>query len=659
MKSTPNDPTRAPPADVADSLWQAWRQGQRPDVDAVLAQAGHLTPDQVAAALRVDQRERWQTGEPVPAENYLGRHPQVRADREAAVDLIFSEFVLRERLGERPGPDEYLRRFPEYADVLGPQLELNRALGPDSPTLSVPPAPSETTAAAPARLGPTPRPPVALVLGAPQSDLEVQALLRKRLGFAALLVFGFFLLYAPVVLPVYLGGGNYPAIALYAGIVAASGTLGVLLRSRRPLSLVALRWVEAALFGCVTLFCLWQNYDFFRWGLPATLAAIDRVGMIIAARHQAWVWVMVIMVYGILIPNTWRRCAVVVGVMGLCPVVLNLVLGLLDPEIEPRLLVRFCFGIFVDVGLAAMIAVFGAHRLESLRSAAAEARKLGQYRLKQLLGAGGMGEVYLAEHQLLRRPCALKLIRPERAGDPTSLRRFEHEVQVTATLTHPNTIEIFDYGHAADGTFYYVMEYLPGPNLEQLVQQHGPLPPGRAVHLLRQVCGSLAEAHAIGLIHRDIKPSNIIACQRGGLDDVAKLLDFGLATGHGLGAGGAKLTQEGAITGTPAYMSPEQAAGREAVDARSDIYSLGAVAYFLLTGQPPFRRATAVQTLAAHLDDAVVPPTRLQPGLPADLEAVALRCLEKDPARRFPNAEVLDQALAQCACSASPKSPSI
>jgi serine/threonine-protein kinase len=191
------------------------------------------------------------------------------------------------------------------------------------------------------------------------------------------------------------------------------------------------------------------------------------------------------------------------------------------------------------------------------------------------------------------------------------------------------------------------MEYLPGPNLEELVGQQGPLAPERVVHLLRQVCGSLAEAHARGLIHRDIKPSNIIACRRGGLDDVAKLLDFGLATGHDLGQEGPKLTQEGAIVGTPAYLSPEQAAGRNDLEASSDLYSLGAVAYFLLTGRPPFVRTTAIETLAAHLGEAVVPPSQLRPGLPADLEAVVLRCLEKDPVRRFSSALALEQALSQ------------
>jgi serine/threonine-protein kinase len=262
-----------------------------------------------------------------------------------------------------------------------------------------------------------------------------------------------------------------------------------------------------------------------------------------------------------------------------------------------------------------------------------------------------MGEVYLAEHGLLKRPCAIKLIRPERAGDSNNLARFAREAQATATLRHPNTVEVYDYGRAEDGTFYYVMEYLPGLSLEELVKRHGPLPPARAVHLLRQMCGALQEAHAAGLIHRDIKPSNIIVGQRGGLADVAKLLDFGLVRAHGLNPDGQQLTQEGAIAGTPAYMSPEQAAGRTDLDGRSDLYSLGAAAYFLLTGQPPFIRGTVVQTLAAHLGDAVVPPDRHRPDLPADLQAVLLRCLEKEPAQRFQDAQSLEQALGQCSCA--------
>jgi serine/threonine-protein kinase len=259
-----------------------------------------------------------------------------------------------------------------------------------------------------------------------------------------------------------------------------------------------------------------------------------------------------------------------------------------------------------------------------------------------------MGEVYLAEHLLLRRPCAIKVIRAERAGDPKELVRFEREVQATATLTHPNAVQIFDYGHAEDGTFYYAMEYLPGLSLGELVRQHGPLPPERAIHFLRQVCGALGEAHAIGLIHRDIKPSNIMVCQRGGMHDVAKLLDFGLVRAPVLTAGVEDLTREGTIIGTPTYMSPEQAAGRDDVDARSDIYSLGAVAYYLLTGQPPFTHRSATEVLAAHLYESPEPLSRHRIDVPAELDAVIVKCLAKQPDQRFGDTRSLEQALAAC-----------
>ena len=262
-----------------------------------------------------------------------------------------------------------------------------------------------------------------------------------------------------------------------------------------------------------------------------------------------------------------------------------------------------------------------------------------------------MGEVYLAEHQLLKRPCAVKLIRPGDATDPRALERFEREVRLTATLSHPNTVEIYDYGRAEDGTYYYVMEYLPGLSLAELVERHGPLPPGRVVYLLRQVCGALREAHAAGLIHRDIKPSNIFAARRGGMDDVAKLLDFGLVLPAAT-VRAAHLSGEGQILGTPLFMSPEQATGGRELDERSDIYSLGAVAYYLLTGRPPFDGEDGIAVMIAHARDPVVPPSRVRAGIPEDLERVVLRCLAKDPAERFPDAESLERALARCACAA-------
>jgi serine/threonine-protein kinase len=300
---------------------------------------------------------------------------------------------------------------------------------------------------------------------------------------------------------------------------------------------------------------------------------------------------------------------------------------------------------------ASAVAIFGAYRLQLLQEQAFEARQLGQYRLKQKLGEGGMGEVYLAEHILLRRPCALKMIRPDQTRDPVVLGRFEREVQAMATLTHPNTAMVFDFGHAEDGTFYYVMEYLPGLNLDALVARAGPLPPGRVIRLLRQVCGALKEAHSVGLLHRDIKPSNIIVCERGGVYDVAKLLDYGLVQDTGPGDVDSRLTLQGIVLGSPPFLSPEQAAGRTDLDVRSDVYSVGGVAYFLLTGQAPFVRETAMEMLLAHAYEPVVSPGTLRPGVPADLEAVVLRCLAKKRDERFEGVAELDRALAACAAA--------
>jgi serine/threonine protein kinase len=262
-----------------------------------------------------------------------------------------------------------------------------------------------------------------------------------------------------------------------------------------------------------------------------------------------------------------------------------------------------------------------------------------------------MGEVYEAEHVLLRRRCAIKLIRPDQTHDPAVLQRFEREVQAMATLTHPNTVEVFDYGRSSDGTFYYVMEYLAGLNLETLVQRFGPLPPERVIYFLRQVCAALREAHGVGLLHRDIKPSNIIACRRGGMDDVVKLLDFGLVQGVLPGADSARLTIPGAILGSPPFMSPEQAAGRLDLDARTDIYSLGGVGYFLLTGQPPFPRETAMEMLLAHAYEQPIPPRQIRPSIPEDLQAIVLRCLQKKRENRYETVEELSAALQSCAAA--------
>jgi hypothetical protein len=485
----------------------------------------------------------------------------------------------------------------------------------------------------------------------PAAD-ELRPLLRRRLLFVTLVFLGGVALGVP-----FSWFGDKPALGWRATLLLGSflpllAALAWILWRKPGLSLVALRWIELLCFGgmivlSAALCCLGILQGSLAW-----YAQLGAAGMSPAACYQSVSWCSLIVLYGIFIPTTWRRCAVVVGTMTVTPLVIYGAAGLADKAVAKDLLLLLLAELGAWLAIAAAMALFGSHRLEVLRQEASAARRLGHYQLKERLGAGGMGEVYLAEHVLLRRPCAIKLIRPERAGDPRNLARFEREVQATATLTHPNTVEVYDYGHADDGTFYYVMEYLPGLSLEELVKQHGPLPPARAVHLLRQVCGALQEAHAAGLIHRDIKPGNIIVGRRGGLCDVAKLLDFGLVQAHGLNPDGQQLTQEGVIAGTPAYMSPEQAAARGDLDGRSDLYSLGAVAYFLLTGQPPFSRDTAVQTLAAHLSEPVVPPDQHRPDLPADLQAVLLRCLEKGPGRRFPEAASLEQALGQCGCAA-------
>jgi serine/threonine-protein kinase len=291
--------------------------------------------------------------------------------------------------------------------------------------------------------------------------------------------------------------------------------------------------------------------------------------------------------------------------------------------------------------------------VSKLRNAAHQAELFGQYRLRRKLGSGGMGDVYLADHRLLKRPSAIKLIRPGYDTNVAALARFELEVQATAQLSHWNTVEIFDYGTTEDGTFYYVMEYLPGMSLHEIARQHGPLPAPRVVHFLRQICGALREAHRLGLVHRDIKPANIYAAFRGGLHDVAKLLDFGLVelmVGSSPPEGGRASPQK-FVAGSPYFMAPEQASAGAPPDPRSDIFSLGATAYFLLTGAPPFAGTSPRQLLRAWADGHVRPPTEWRADVPLDLEQVILRCLAIEPEHRYQDIDQLDQALAACGCA--------
>ena len=269
--------------------------------------------------------------------------------------------------------------------------------------------------------------------------------------------------------------------------------------------------------------------------------------------------------------------------------------------------------------------------------------KLGQYTLIEHIGGGGMGVVYRARHAMLRRPTAIKLLRPGAAGEER-LGRFEREVQMTSRLTHPNTIAIYDYGRTDTGVLYYVMEYIDGISFAELVDRFGPLPASRVVYLLQQVCGSLAEAHRAGLIHRDVKPANFMLCVQGGIYDFVKVLDFGLV--KELETGESDLSRPGLVMGTPLYMSPEAIRAPESVNASSDIYALGAVAYTLVTGSPVFPGDNVIDVCRGHLYEEPTPPSqRPELEIPHELEALILRCLEKDPGRRPASATALLETL--------------
>jgi serine/threonine-protein kinase len=484
-------------------------------------------------------------------------------------------------------------------------------------------------------------------------DEELRRLLRSRLILVHLLGLAFFVLVAAVSFySLTLEGGSI--LGLYRWLLPVplvECLIGAVVLWRSPgMSLRSLRLWELAHFGIEAAY-----FGLFRFEV---LASVDR-----GPPNALWLpfWGLVsmqgfiplILAYGVLIPNTRRRSLLVVAALAAVPFAALAAAAAASPTLREINLTPVFIQSALILFFPSAIAVFAAARAAVLHRRAFEAERraqqLGQYALKRKLGEGGMGEVWLAEHALLKRPCAVKLIRPDMATHPATAARFTREVQAVTGLTHVNTVRVYDYGRAEDGSFYYVMEYLDGPTLEELVDETGPLSPGRVVYLLRQVCGALLEAHAAGLIHRDLKPGNVIVAALGGQRDVAKLLDFGLVQDLATEADH-RLTRTGTVLGTPAYMSPEQAAGESALDKRCDIYGLGAVAFFALTGRPPFEGKTLGQLLAAHRSELPLPLTDLQPDVPADLSAVVTRCLAKDPNDRFQSTADLDRALAQCGC---------
>jgi len=323
-----------------------------------------------------------------------------------------------------------------------------------------------------------------------------------------------------------------------------------------------------------------------------------------------------------------------------------------DEAFQTLYVLRRAFLVLFGLLVLSAVAIFAftvlIDRLQaSLRRSALAARRLGQYVLLQEIGRGANGMVYRARHALLRRPVAIKLLSPELTNEVTAA-RFEHEVQITSQLSHPNTVAIYDYGRTPEGLFYYAMEYLTGIDLHRLVWRYGPQPEGRVIHVLRQVCGSLAEAHRIGLIHRDIKPANIVLTRRSRACDVVKVLDFGLV--KAVDARSADGRAANLLVGTPHYMSPEAIAKPGTVDARSDLYSVGAVGYWLLAASALFDTHDLQTLLAQQVHEDPLPPSRKSGRqLSPDLEQLILQCLAKEPAQRPASVEALEEALAQCA----------
>jgi hypothetical protein len=397
----------------------------------------------------------------------------------------------------------------------------------------------------------------------------------------------------------------------------------------------------------------------------STLYAVMATGIPQAFRPEMTILLafgMFLLAHAVHVPSTWQWTAVL-GIALAGPLLIGswAILNPMDPRLvaasasSPGSVQRSAASIMA-IGMASVgtwwlvivcTACAASAVIYGLRHEVRAARRLGQYNIEGKLGEGGMGVVYRASHAMLRRPTAVKLLAPEKAGLET-IARFEREVQLTARLTHPNTITIFDYGRTPEGIFYYAMELLEGANLEDVVAVGGALPAGRVIHVASQIAGALVEAHAAGLIHRDIKPANVILCERGGVPDVVKVVDFGLV--REVDAGNTALSRAGTVSGTPLYLAPEAMRAPDRIDARADMYALGCVMYYLLAGDHVFRGRTTMEVCAHHLHTEPTPLGERAPSAPpADLAAIVMSCLTKDPAERLQSAAELLTRLRGCA----------
>ncbi|MEJ2371779.1 MAG: serine/threonine-protein kinase [Gemmatimonadales bacterium] len=417
------------------------------------------------------------------------------------------------------------------------------------------------------------------------------------------------------------------------------------------LGLIRSSWLSPA--GVITLglvyqvvisFCIpiSEYYGAFR-GVGAEQITDDLVGLSTVA-----IWMMF---FAVLVPARPRHALIALTLSGSAvPITVALLTRFGDaPVLEPQ---RFLFVFVLPYAMMVVVSYIAARIIYGLGKEVLRAQEMGSYRLLELIGRGGMGEVWKARHNLLARPAAIKLIlggtlEAEPGGAANALARFEREAQATASLQSAHTVALYDFGVSDDGTFYYVMELLDGIDLESLVERFGPLPAERVVHILRQACLSLGEAHQRGLVHRDIKPANLYLCQYAFEPDFVKVLDFGLVKHPTLDVpGGVALTRTGLLAGTPSYLAPEIAMGAERIDGRADIYALACVSYKLLTGRCVFEEDTALATILAHVNVPARSPSSISElPIPADLEELILACLAKDPASRPPTCEDLLRAL--------------
>lgn len=485
------------------------------------------------------------------------------------------------------------------------------------------------------------------------ADLRSEASRRLRImSIVTFGLFGVYFLWFHVIGPAIFASGEIRAMMpelnetrqLIAHVIIATGmllSLGMFFLSRRK-GVPDTQLLETGLvFEVLIALVIASGYSINRF---------DETGQV---RKLGISWVCIwILLYPTIVPTSPRKAFLAAWASALMDPLATYVHGYLalGKILQPVTLL-----IFFDNYICAILAVLPAKIIAKLGEKVRREREMGSYQLMERIGKGGMGEVWRARHKLLARPAAIKIIRREALGDVDAaqanmtLKRFEREAQATAALQSPHSIEIFDFG-LSNGTFYYVMELLEGFDLQTLVERFGPVESERAAVLLAQVCHSLYDAHQNGLIHRDVKPANIFVCRKGQDSDFVKVLDFGLVKSQALAGRDPTLaTMQGVTTGTPAFMAPEQALEQSRVDHRADIYALGCVGYWLVSGQLLFEADSPMQMLVRHARDVPEPPShRTENEIAPSLEGVILRCLEKDPAARPQSAKELESLIWNC-----------